>query len=284
MYCKSGKMVTVMFVLPQANVTVEDDNNKMIYFAEKSVSDLIHDEDSDYFEYNAIVNGEIKTIKVDETVGKTLSGLYKSFTTDKYGVVSKTPSTYADYDEDNNDTKQVLEGEGIDKTSKEYTVTLDTAKNGVNAVITVDDNAKIYYVDKDGNISESSYKSITKDSNDMVYAIVEDNLVKTLVIEEVENDDAGKDDDVKPGTNALSLSNSGVITVTLADKAAADTDVTVTVKQLNGQFTVDQTVTVLKGKTTATLNITKMLEDGKTYQVTATIGKDSLSDVAVYNK
>ena len=55
-------------------------------------------------------------------------------------------------------------------------------------------------------------------------------------------------------------------------------------KQLNGQFTVDQTVTVLKGKTTATLNITKMLEDGKTYQVTATIGKDSLSDVAVYNK
>ena len=27
-----------------------------------------------------------------------------------------------------------------------------------------------------------------------------------------------------------------------------------------------------------------ILEDGKTYQVTATIGKDSLSDVAVYNK
>ena len=27
-----------------------------------------------------------------------------------------------------------------------------------------------------------------------------------------------------------------------------------------------------------------LLEDGKTYQVTATIGKDSLSDVAVYNK
>ena len=295
-YCKSGKMVTVMFVLPQSNVTVEDDNNKMIYFAEKSVSDLIHDEDSDYFEYQAIVNGEIKTIKVNDiiddnnqTAGNTLKGIYKSFTTDKYGVVSKTPSTYDKYNENNNDTKQVLKGKGIDKTSKEYTVSIGYNEDGNGKVtyadvITVDDNAKIYYVDKDGNISESSYKSITKDSNDMVYAIVEDNLVKTLVIEEVENDDAGKDDDVKPGTNALSLSNSGVITVTLADKAAADTAVTVTVKQLNGQFTVDQTVTVLKGKTTATLNITKMLEDGKTYQVTATIGKDSLSDVAVYNK
>ena len=288
-YCKSGKMVTVMFVLPQSNVTVEDDNNKMIYFAEKSVSDLIHDEDSDYFEYQAIVNGEIKTIKVDETVGKTLSGLYKSFTTDKYGVVSKTPSTYDKYNENNNDTKQVLKGKGIDKTSKEYTVSIGYNEDGNGKVtyadvITVDDNAKIYYVDKDGNISESSYKSITKDSNDKVYAIVEDNLVKTLVIEEVENDDAGKDDDVKPGTNALSLSNSGVITVTLADKAATDTDVTVTVKQLNGDFSVNQTVTVLKGKTTATLNITKMLEDGKTYQVTATVNGESLSDVAVYNK
>ena len=287
-YCKSGKMVTVMFVLTGSEVSVEDDNNKMIFFAKKSVSDLIHDEDSDYFEYNAIVNGEIKTVKVDETVGNALNGLYKSFTTDKYGVVTKTPGEYTGYGEttgkDSGDAKEYLEGTGIDKTSKEYTVTLDTVKGGENAVITVDDNAKIYYVDKDGNISESSYKSIAKDENDKVYAIVQDYLVKTLVIEEVENNDTGKDEDVKPGTNALSLSNSGVITVTLADKAAADTDVKVTVKQLNGQFTVDQTVTVLKGKTTATLNITKMLEDGKTYQVTATIGKDSLSDVAVYNK
>ena len=67
------------------------------------------------------------------------------------------------------------------------------------------------------------YKSIAKDENDKVYAIVQDYLVKTLVIEEVENDDAGKDDDVKPGTNALSLSNSGVITVTLAEKTTVDT-------------------------------------------------------------
>ena len=287
-YCKSNNMVTVMFVLPQAGVSVEDDNNKLIFFAKKSVSDLIHDEDSDYFEYNAIVNGEIKTVKVDETVGNALNGLYKSFTTDKYGVVTKAPGEYTGYgetaDKDPGDAKEYLEGTGIDKTSKEYTVTLDTVQNGENAVITVDDNAKIYYVDKDGNITESSYKSIAKDENDKVYAIVQDYLVKTLVIEEVENDDAGKDDDVKPGTNALSLSNSGVITVTLADKAAADTAVTVTVAQLNDKFSATQTVTVLKGKTTATLNVSKMLEDGKTYQVTATVNGESLSDVAVYNK
>ena len=48
---------------------------------------------------------------------------------------------------------------------------------------------KVYYVDKDGNITESSYKSIAKDDNDNVYAIVQDYLVKTLIIQEVESED-----------------------------------------------------------------------------------------------
>lgn len=51
-YCKNGKRVTVMFVLPQSKVTIEDDNNKMIFFAKESGSDLEHDKDSNYFEYN----------------------------------------------------------------------------------------------------------------------------------------------------------------------------------------------------------------------------------------
>ena len=44
---------------------------------------------------------------------------------------------------------------------------------------------KVYYVDEDGNISESSYGAIAVDSNDRVYAVVQDYLVKTLVICEV---------------------------------------------------------------------------------------------------
>ena len=48
---------------------------------------------------------------------------------------------------------------------------------------------KVYYVDKDGNITESSYKSIAQDDNDNVYAIVQDYLVKTLIIQEVESED-----------------------------------------------------------------------------------------------
>ncbi|MCB7515013.1 hypothetical protein LI073_13675, partial [bacterium 210917-SL.2.15] len=86
------------------------------------------------------------------------------------------------------------------------------------------------------------------------------------------------------GTNSLSLSNSGIVTVTLAKAATEATDVEVTVKQLNGSFTLPQTVTVAKDATSGTLDISKVLEEGKTYTVTATVGGESCTDTAVYRK
>ena len=126
----------------------------------------------------------ITTVKVDEdhTPNFRTASIYKSYSV-KDGIITKLGDKYPTYDEANNNTKQYVSGAGIDKTSKEYTVTLDTVDK--KYVITVDDKAAIYYVDEDGNISESSYKSISQDDNDRVYAIVEDNLVKFLVIEEV---------------------------------------------------------------------------------------------------
>ena len=183
-YCKSGKMVTVMFVLPNDKCDVTDDGKDMIYLAQDSESDLYHDKDGNYFTYQAVVDGKITTVKVDEdhTPSFRTASIYKSYSV-KDGIITKLGDAYPTYDEANNNTKQYVSGAGIDKTSKEYTVTLDTVDK--KYVITVDDKAAIYYVDKDGNISESSYKSISQDDNDRVYAIVEDNLVKFLVIEEV---------------------------------------------------------------------------------------------------
>ena len=183
-YCKSGKMVTVMFVLPNDKCDVTDDGKDMIYLAQDSESDLYHDKDGNYFTYQAVVDGKITTVKVDEdhTPNFRTASIYKSYSV-KDGIITKLGDAYPTYNEANNNTKQYVSGVGIDKTSKEYTVTLDT--NDEKYVITVDDKAAIYYVDEDGNISESSYKSISQDDNDRVYAIVEDNLVKFLVIEEV---------------------------------------------------------------------------------------------------
>ena len=196
-YCKSGKMTTVMFIFPQKNVEIEDESNSMLFLAGESVSNLIHDEDGDYYEYNAIVNGKVQTVKVDKSYGNDENGIYKSYSVDKYGVISKLNSM-ASFD-GSYSAKQYLKGTGIDKVSADYTVILNTEKTGSYKhaeTITVADDAQIFYVDEDGNIEASSYRSIAKDSNDIVYAVVNDYLVEFLVIEEV--------DDKKPSTPSLS--------------------------------------------------------------------------------
>ena len=96
----------------------------------------------------------------------------------------------------------------------------------------------------------------------------------------------GTQDSSKPevGTNSLTLDNNGTITVTLKEAAKSDTKIDVTVKQLNGNFSMTEAITVKQGDSSATANISKVLEDGKTYTVTATVGSESCTDTAVYRK
>ena len=98
-----------MFVVPNSNATVEDDAKNSVFFAKESVSDLIHDEDGDYFEYNAIVDGKITTVKVKDTTTNAakLNGLYKNYSTNNKGYVTST-STYATYTD--GDAKEYLTG------------------------------------------------------------------------------------------------------------------------------------------------------------------------------
>ena len=198
-YCKSGKMATIMFIFVQDGTIIEDDSNTTLFLAKESVSNLIHDKDGDYFEYQAIVNGEVQTVKVDEKLGKNLNGMYKNYSVDKYGVITKVSTNgangYTAFSDGEGDSgKEYLTGAGIDKISADYTVLLDTVnhKDNANYTITVADDAKIFYVDEDGNIEASSYRAIAKDSNDKVYAVVDEYLVEYLVIEEV--DDKKTDD------------------------------------------------------------------------------------------
>ena len=150
-YCKSNSMVTVMFIMPQANAEVEDNTSK--------------------------------------------------------GLITRL-TAYNDYD--GTDKEGFLQGVDIDKTSKEYTVTLNTAgkltlKNGTtdttnhkNEIVTVDKDAKSFYVNTDDEISVFSYNTIAKDENDVVYAVIKDYMVKTLVIYE-------KDGNTDPVTPPLIL-------------------------------------------------------------------------------
>ena len=215
-YCKSGKMATIMFVFVQDGSAIEDDSNSTLFLAKESVSNLIHDKDGDYFEYQAVVNGEVQTVKVDESLRKNLNGMYKNYSVDKYGVITKVSTNGANgyvafTDGEGDSGKEYLTGAGIDKISADYTVLLDTKNHNPDAdnyntdyTITVADDAKIFYVDEDGNIEASSYRAIAKDSNDKVYAVVDEYLVEYLVIEEVD-DKASNDDKLSTDIEVVSF-------------------------------------------------------------------------------
>ena len=231
-YCKSGNMVTVMFILPEALVKIEDGIQNNLFLSKESVSNLIHNSDGDYFRYDAVDNGELVTVKVSENVTindkpvpgadavgdsftscnhnpdcasysahvkATLGGLFAGYTTDKYGVITnlETYNPEADgsddgYDADSDRLQALQNIRGIDKVSKEYTVILNTydgdndgTPDGNVYTITCDEDATFYYVDEDGNITESSYNGVVIDNNDIAYAVIEDYMVQMLVIQEV---------------------------------------------------------------------------------------------------
>lgn len=193
-YCKNNnKMVTVMFILCD-DAIITGATNRTIFFARESRSNLISNSTGTYFKYNAVVNGEMKTVMVDDACSggvdaSNLNGLYKSYTLNSKGVITGL-TAYTDlFATDKGKDGSYLEGVGVDKTSKDYTVILDTKNNANDAdyVITVDEKAAIYAIDQDGNITESSYRAIAKDANDKVFAYVDDYVVKSLFIQDVED-------------------------------------------------------------------------------------------------
>ena len=195
-YCKNNnKMVTVMFILCD-DAIVSGATNRTIFFARESRSNLISNSTGTYFKYNAVVNGEMKTVMVDDACSggvdsSNLNGLYKSYTLNSKGVITGLNAYTGGelFASDKGENGSYLEGVGVDKTSKDYTVILDTKNNAndVDYVITVDEKAAIYAIDQDGNITESSYRAIAKDANDKVFAYVDDYVVKSLYIQDVED-------------------------------------------------------------------------------------------------
>ena len=286
-YVKGG-MTKVMFIYADDSSIISDSNKKMVFLANESVSNLIHTKNSDYYTFNAVINGEIKEVMVDwnvEVNGKTLAsadvkslnGLFESYSVDKYGVITRLTS-YSTDAYNNTDAKQVfnntpkIEGVdssnntvtavaakstiGIDKKSADYTVLVkyDGTTKDFNYTITVDDNAKVYAVDEDGNITESSYKAITKDTNDMVYAVIEDYLVKALVIEDV---DDGKAPEVTEGN--------GTFDVTVSKNQAGELEVNYVANSFDvtDHDDFDLSWEGTKGKVTVTLVV-----DGETFTQT----------------
>ena len=73
----------------------------------------------------------------------------------------------------------------------------------------MDKDAKSFYVNTDDEISVSSYNAIAKDENDVVYAVIKDYMVKTLVIYEKD----GNTDPVTPPRAMILRSRTSISTL-----------------------------------------------------------------------
>ena len=276
-YCKTADMATVMFIDASADgVTITGNNSKTLYLAGESQSKKITDKDSkvDYYEVNAVIGGEVTVAKVaadlfDDLTDKatvnsyiatgvskdTYNFLFDSYTTNNDGVITGVTK----YNDD-----KCGAGTGTNKISGEYTVKLG------NTSWTVADNAKIWLVDEDGEITSASIKSVKKDANDTFIYTTKDGEVTNLFIQEVKDSETPEVPEVDSSVVGVELTDDKKVTVTLKNAITGTKTVKVNLQVLNAgttEYTTIDTVTVtVTNSNSATTEVIPAIGSG-TYRI-----------------
>jgi len=188
-YCKDGDVLSIVFVQAAANAVTESSKD-VVFVAGKSVSKLIVDvDDHEYYRYNAVVNGEITTVKVEDTAttaglvpGANTNAIFNSISV-KDGMITNSTQYAGD---GVNTIKAESYAFGLKKLSGEYTVGIYTGANNTGLIrMTLAKDVNIYLVDTDGNITAGSVSSIVTDYNDAVLYTIDDGEITNLFIQEV---------------------------------------------------------------------------------------------------
>lgn len=303
---KSGSNYVASYVVLINNEFSNAGSEDVVYVPEKSTTTVSYtnsdgDKKTGYATELYFLDGSGKTETVT-VVGQKTPGFYtyeinddEVYELDTKGVDElKLTEAYDDetgYVEDTHVTGVYNNSMTIDNVNSQKVEDVDFADN----VIIADDRDQD---DRDNDLYTSEItsasqlksaveKKTSKGAANSVEADVyfDDGKVIMVYVKSMTDAD-GTQDPGKPevGTNSLTLDNNGTITVTLKEAAKSDTKIDVTVKQLNGNFSMVEAVTVKQGDSSATANISKVLEDGKTYEVSATVGGESCKDTAVYRK
>ena len=163
---KDGTTAEYVFVINGTTVGSADD---LIYISGSSVSGLIDDADlGEYYTYDAVVNGEIVEIMVAKSAGNELDGLYGSYSVDSDDVYSSLkPADEKDYKSAAGDFKKADKG----------VITLGNAGTMAYA-----DDAAVYVIDEDGDITEGSVNRNYSDVT-ILYTVNDDDEVVNVYIE-----------------------------------------------------------------------------------------------------
>ena len=263
-----------------SDLSISGSSDDRIYLLENKGDTKVDSDDNKYYEYDAIVNGEIGTVKAT-TQGLDI-GLYEGFSYDEnnYAEISKSDKVTGT----DSDAKDFLAYTDVTEiTYKGGVLSLGDGKDVVLA------GKYTIFVNDDGDGKTTVPGSLAKDFNeteyaDVVYVFEDDNdeAVEIYVYKDAEADKT-EEDETDAKVESLDLSAKGKITINLNTQATKETEYTVALSQLRDSGYVEVAsykVTVAKDAQKGELDISSSLVSGQTYQVTY----GDLKDTVAYTK
>ena len=260
-----GAYADVVYIY-SADMSISGDSGDRVYLLEESPNASVDKDDNKYYEYDAIVNGEITTVKATDKDLKI--GLYQNVSYDENGYMDD----------------QDLVKDASDDDFKVYTgIKTISYKSGVLSLgsndVVLADSYKIF-VNDDGDGKTTTPSSLAKNFNSTEYDgavyVFEDDNDEAVEVYVYKIKDADKTDADKVDTKIQSVEMwpDGGFNIVMNQKAEQETKFTVELQQsVDGKFTsTDRTKTVTLAKGSSSVSDEGeghkfVLETGKVYRV-----------------
>ena len=258
-----GAYADVVYIY-SADMSISGDSGDRVYLLEESPNASVDKDDNKYYEYDAIVNGEITTVKATDKNLKI--GLYQNVSYDENGYMDDQDLVKGTSDDDFKAYEKITEisyKAGVLSLNKNDVVLADSYKIFVNddgdgKTTTPSSLAKNFGVD--GTYSESVF--VFEDDNDEAVEVY------VYKIKDADKNDADK---VDAKIDHVQMQADGGFNIVMNQKAEQDTNFTVELQQrVDGKYVSAGTkkVTLKKDATTVSDDGDKfLLDNGSVYKV-----------------
>ena len=258
-----GAYADVVYIY-SADMSISGDSGDRVYLLEESPNASVDKDDNKYYEYDAIVNGEITTVKATDKNLKI--GLYQNVSYDENGYMDDQDLVKGTSDDDFKAYEKITEisyKAGVLSLNKNDVVLADSYKIFVNddgdgKTTTPSSLAKNFGVD--GTYSENVF--VFEDDNDEAVEVY------VYKIKDADKNDADK---VDAKIDHVQMWADGGFKIVMNQKAEQDTNFTVELQQrVDGKYVSAGTkkVTLKKDATTVSDDGDKfLLDNGSVYKV-----------------
>ena len=258
-----GAYADVVYIY-SADMSISGDSGDRVYLLEESPNASVDKDDNKYYEYDAIVNGEITTVKATDKNLKI--GLYQNVSYDENGYMDDQDLVKGTSDDDFKAYEKITEisyKAGVLSLSKNDVVLADSYKIFVNddgdgKTTTPSSLAKNFGVD--GTYSESVF--VFEDDNDEAVEVY------VYKIKDADKNDADK---VDAKIDHVQMWADGGFNIVMNQKAEQDTNFTVELQQrVDGKYVSAGTKKVTLKKDAATVSDGGnkfLLDNGSVYKV-----------------